>query len=61
MVDGGVADVLITNQVVGAGKLARLAALARRARIGVCVDDMDNVADVASAAAPPGGNAHPRR
>lgn len=50
MVDGGVADVLVTNEVVGAGKLARLAALARRARIGVCVDDIDNVADLASAA-----------
>ena len=50
MVDGGVVDVLITNQVVGAEKLARLAALARRARVGVCVDDIDNVADMASAA-----------
>ncbi len=50
MVDGGIADVLITNQVVGAGKLARLAALARRARVGVCVDDIDNIADLATAA-----------
>lgn len=50
MVDGGVADILITNQVVGAGKLERLAALARRARIGVCVDDMGNIADLATAA-----------
>jgi len=50
MVDGGVADVLVTNEVVGAGKLARLAALARRARVGVCVDDIDNVADLAAAA-----------
>ena len=54
MVDGGVADVLVTNQIVGAGKLARLAALGRRARVGVCVDDVDNVADVASAAAAAG-------
>jgi D-serine deaminase-like pyridoxal phosphate-dependent protein len=39
MVEGGVADVLVSNEVVGAGKLARLARLARRARIGICVDD----------------------
>jgi len=39
MVAGGVADVLISNEVVGAPKLARVAALARQARIGVCVDN----------------------
>lgn len=50
MVDGGAADVLVSNQVVGTPKLARLAALARRARIGVCVDDAGNVADLALAA-----------
>ena len=36
MVDGGVPDVLIANEVVGAPKLKRLAALAKRARIAVC-------------------------
>ena len=39
MVAGGVVDVLISNEVVGAAKLARVAALARQARVGVCVDD----------------------
>ena len=39
MVAGGVNDVLISNEVVGGAKLERLARLARRARIGVCVDD----------------------
>ena len=43
MVDGGIADVLVSNEVVGGGKLERLAALARRARLGVCVDHADNV------------------
>ena len=38
MVDGGVGDVLVSNEVVGAQKLARLARLAKRARIGICVD-----------------------
>jgi D-serine deaminase-like pyridoxal phosphate-dependent protein len=38
----GIADVLVTNEVVGARKVANLAALAARfpaARLGVCVDD----------------------
>lgn len=39
MVDGGVRDVLVSNQVVGERKLARLVRLARRATIGICVDD----------------------
>jgi D-serine deaminase-like pyridoxal phosphate-dependent protein len=38
MVDGGIGDVLITNEVVGTRKTRRIAALGRRARIGVCVD-----------------------
>ena len=43
MVDGGIADVLVSNEIVGARKLERLSALARRAQIGVCVDSVDNV------------------
>ena len=50
MVDGGIADVLVSNEVVGAAKLERLAGLARRARIGVCVDDAGNVTDLDAAA-----------
>ena len=50
MVEGGIADVLVSNEVVGAPKLARLAELATRARIGVCVDDAANVRDVSVAA-----------
>ncbi|WP_076592743.1 DSD1 family PLP-dependent enzyme [Herminiimonas arsenitoxidans] len=37
-VDAGIQDVLITNQIVGMRKVDRLAALAGRAHIGVCVD-----------------------
>lgn len=51
MVAGGVGDVLVSNEVAGAAKLDRLAALAREARIGVCVDDADNVAELEAAAA----------
>jgi len=43
MVDGGVGDVLVSNEVVGAQKLARLARLAKRAHIGICVDDSRQV------------------
>src|SRR5438309_6264673 len=43
MVEGGIEDVLVSNEVVGVPKLARLAALAKRARLGVCVDNRDNL------------------
>ena len=49
MVRGGVGDVLVSNQVVGASKLRRLAALAADARIGLCVDDAENAAAVGAA------------
>ena len=51
LVRGGVDDVLVSNEVVGRRKLDRLAALAREARVAVCVDDRQNVDDVAAAAA----------
>jgi len=44
--EGGIRDVLITNEVVGDRKLHRLAQLARRhadAVLGVCVDDVNVV------------------
>ena len=43
MVEGGVNDVLVSNEIVGTSKLARLAELSRRAKIGVCVDNAENV------------------
>ncbi len=50
MVEGGIPDVLVSNEVVGAAKLERLAQLARRAKVGVCVDDAGNVKDLDAAA-----------
>ena len=50
LVNAGVPDVLVSNQVVGARKLARLAALATRARVAVCVDHADNVKALSAAA-----------
>jgi D-serine deaminase-like pyridoxal phosphate-dependent protein len=50
LVAGGIGDVLVTNEVVGARKLERLARLAGRAKIGVCVADAANARDVDAAA-----------
>jgi D-serine deaminase-like pyridoxal phosphate-dependent protein len=47
---GGVPDILVSNEVVGAAKLARLAALARICRIAVCVDDAAQVDAIERAA-----------
>ena len=50
LVQGGVADVLVTNEIVGKQKLARLARLVREAKVGVLADDAANVADLDAAA-----------
>ena len=49
-VDAGIRDVLVTNEVVADAKLARLAALARRATVGVLADDAATVARIGRAA-----------
>jgi D-serine deaminase-like pyridoxal phosphate-dependent protein len=49
MVDGGVRDVLISNEVVGAAKLRRVAALAQRSKLSICVDADEQVAALAAA------------
>src|SRR5215210_8298117 len=51
MVAAGIDDVLVANEVVDPRKIARLAALASRARIGVAVDDIDPVSALAAEAA----------
>lgn len=50
MVAGGIDDVLIANEIVGAPKLKRLAALAKQAKIKVCADNAGNVQDLDAAA-----------
>ena len=47
----GVPDILVSNEVMGADKLARLAALARITRIAVCADHPAQVRAIAAAAA----------
>lgn len=49
LVDAGIRDVLVSNQVIGEHKLARLAQLAHRARIGICVDHPEGVRQLADA------------
>ena len=50
LVEGGIPDVLIANEVVGAAKLKRLTALAKRAKVAACADDAGNVAQLDAAA-----------
>ena len=50
MVEGGIRDILIANQVVGARKIARLVSLARHADLIVAVDDPQNVEELSQAA-----------
>ena len=50
LVDGGIKDVLVSNQVVDPKKIDRLAQLAKKARVLVCVDDIGNVDDLSVSA-----------
>lgn len=43
-VEAGIQDVLVTNQTMSANKVARLLALAKRARMGILVDHLQQVA-----------------
>lgn len=50
MVDAGIDDVLVANEVVDPQKISRLVALARQARMGVAVDDPEPVMALSRAA-----------
>lgn len=50
LADAGMTDLFIANQIVGPRKLRRLAELARRASVSVCVDDPGNVEELSRAA-----------
>src|ERR1700742_4076403 len=51
---GGIPDILVSNEVVGAPKLARLCALSLISKVAVCADDPVQVAAIESAAADAG-------
>jgi D-serine deaminase-like pyridoxal phosphate-dependent protein len=50
LADAGIRDILVANQIVGLHKVRRLAELARRTQVSVCVDDAENVAALGEAA-----------
>ena len=50
MAESGIHDILIANQIVGVGKLARVASLAKRAIITIACDDVTNVINLSAAA-----------
>jgi D-serine deaminase-like pyridoxal phosphate-dependent protein len=50
LADAGLTDLFVANQIVGPLKLARLADLARRVQVCVCVDDAGNIAALEQAA-----------
>ena len=56
MVEGGIDDILIANQIVGHDKTARLCALAKRADIKVAIDDAQNLRDLSDMAQQHGAN-----
>jgi D-serine deaminase-like pyridoxal phosphate-dependent protein len=49
-VAAGIRDVLVTNEIVGAAKLERLARMATSAKVGVLADDAANVRHIGAAA-----------
>src|SRR5689334_707719 len=51
---GGIPDILVSNEVVGPTKLARLAALAKISKVAVCADDAAHVGAIEHAAADAG-------
>jgi D-serine deaminase-like pyridoxal phosphate-dependent protein len=50
LVEGGITDILIANEVVGAPKVKLLAELNRRAHVAACADDARNVVALDAAA-----------
>ena len=50
MVEGGMYDVFIANQIVGRDKIARLCALARQADMKVAIDDARNLRELSEVA-----------
>ena len=50
LVDGGIDDVLIANQIVNATSINRLIELAKRANVRVAIDNLENAKAIAEAA-----------
>jgi D-serine deaminase-like pyridoxal phosphate-dependent protein len=50
MAEGGIDDILLSNEIIGSAKAARLAKLAEKRKISVCVDHPRQVDDLSAAA-----------
>lgn len=46
LIDDGISNILITNQVVGMRKLDLFVQLSKRARVSICVDNAENIVDL---------------
>ena len=58
LVEIGIEDILVANQIVDRSKIARLAYLACDCRITVCVDSEENIRDLSEAAVMAGSTIH---
>lgn len=58
LVDSGIEDILIANQIVDEKKIRRVADLAGDCRLTVCVDEADNVKKLSKAATDAGNTIH---
>jgi len=54
MVDGGIQDILIANEIIGGDKAGRLVRLAKRCRLAVVLDSIENAKEISSLAAQTG-------
>jgi D-serine deaminase-like pyridoxal phosphate-dependent protein len=51
MVEGGIDDILIANEIIGSDKVGRLARLARNCKLTVIIDSADNAREISLAMA----------
>ena len=56
MVEGGMEDVLIPNQIVTADKIRRAATLSKRATVTVCIDSEENLREISRVASEEGAH-----
>lgn len=58
LADSGIDNILIANQIVDPEKLVKVAALAKKCRLTVCVDDAENAKALSKAAAAAGSTVY---
>ena len=50
MVDGGIKDILIANEIIGSKKISRLMTVAKQAHVCIACDDATNIQEISAAA-----------